>query len=88
MQKSKFQIDTRLVTLLSQSYSSSEQALKELIDNAWDADADTVFVEIPDEAMTNRPTIIKDTGSGMTELELRNEYLVIASNRRNRRGDL
>lgn len=88
MQKSKFQIDARLVTLLSQSYSSSEQALKELIDNAWDADADTVFVEIPDEAMTNRPIVIKDLGSGMTELELKNEYLFIASDRRKRRGEL
>lgn len=88
MQKSKFQIDARLVTLLSQSYSSSEQALKELIDNAWDADADKVFVEIPDEAMTNRPIVIKDLGSGMTELELKNEYLFIASDRRKRRGEL
>jgi hypothetical protein len=88
MSKSKFQIDARLVTLLSQSYSSSEQALKELIDNAWDADADTVFVELPDQAMTNTPLVIHDFGSGMTEHELTHEYLFIASDRRKRRGEL
>lgn len=47
-----------------------------------------MFVEIPDEAMTNRPIVIKDLGSGMTELELKNEYLFIASDRRKRRGEL
>lgn len=35
----RFQHDSRLATLLSQEYSSSERALNELIDNAWDADA-------------------------------------------------
>lgn len=37
----RFQVDPRLATLLSQEYSSSERALKELVDNAWDADAET-----------------------------------------------
>lgn len=31
----RFQVDSRLATLLSQEYSSSERALKELVDNAW-----------------------------------------------------
>lgn len=43
----RFQVDSRLATLLSQEYPSSEKALKELIDNAWDADAEEVFVTLP-----------------------------------------
>ena len=38
----RFQVDSRLATLLSQEYPSSERALKELVDNAWDADAEHV----------------------------------------------
>lgn len=38
--------------------------------------------------MTDSPIIIHDNGSGMTEEELRREYMFIASNRRLRRGDL
>ena len=36
----RFQVDSRIATLLSQEYPSSERALKELVDNAWDADAE------------------------------------------------
>lgn len=32
----RFQVDSRLATLLSQEYSSSERALNELVDNAWE----------------------------------------------------
>jgi hypothetical protein len=31
--------------------------------------------------------VVTDNGSGMTELELRNEYLVVANDRRSRKGD-
>ena len=43
----RFQVDSRLATLLSQEYPSSERALKELVDNAWDADAEHVSVNLP-----------------------------------------
>jgi hypothetical protein len=33
-----FSVDTKLTRLLGETY-SSEVALKELVDNAWDADA-------------------------------------------------
>ena len=39
----RFRVDFRLATLLSQEYSSSERALKELVDNALDADAERVW---------------------------------------------
>lgn len=81
-----FQVDSRLATLLSQEYPSSERALKELIDNAWDADAEQVRVILP-KPLSDAPIIISDDGSGMTEEELRRHYLSIATDRRSRRGD-
>lgn len=86
MKKVAFQVDTRLAKLLSENYRSSERAIKELIDNAWDADAEQVEVTFP-EALSNDPVIIYDNGSGMTEEELLREYLFIASDRRQRRGE-
>lgn len=82
----RFQVDSRLATLLSQEYSSTEKALKELIDNAWDADAEEVFVVLP-KPMSAEPIVITDTGCGMTEEELRRHYLFIATDRRSRRGE-
>ncbi|WLH02032.1 hypothetical protein PSH92_03945 [Pseudomonas beijingensis] len=42
MQQASFQVDSRLGTLPSQNYSTTGEALKELVDNAWDADAEEV----------------------------------------------
>ncbi|MDW3689040.1 ATP-binding protein [Cupriavidus sp. CV2] len=81
-----FQVDSRIATLLSQEYPSTEKALKELIDNAWDADAEQVLVLLP-RPMSNDPIVISDNGSGMTEEELRRHYLFIASDRRTHRGE-
>lgn len=82
----RFQVDSRLATLLSQEYSSSERALKELVDNAWDADAEVVSVTLP-KPMSGKPIVIQDDGTGMTEEELRRHYLSIAADRRSRRGE-
>ena len=82
----RFQVDSRLATLLSQEYSSSERALKELVDNAWDADAERVAIALP-KPLSGDPIVIQDDGTGMTEEELRRHYLSIASDRRSRRGD-
>ncbi|KAB0772292.1 ATP-binding protein [Pseudomonas aeruginosa] len=86
MEKLHFQVDSRLATLLSQEYSSTEKALKELVDNAWDADAEQVSVTLP-EPMSDDPIIIADDGTGMTAQELGSQYLKIASDRRVRRGE-
>jgi len=51
--------------LLAEGYGSSEAALKELVDNAWDADAETVRIDRP-APMTQDPIMIDDDGSGMT----------------------
>lgn len=81
-----FKVDPRLATLLGETYRSTELALKELVDNAWDADAEVVWITLPDP-VTIDPIVIKDNGSGMTESEVRNEYLAVASDRRSRKGD-
>lgn len=82
----RFQVDSRLATLLSQEYASSEKALKELVDNAWDADAEQVSVVLP-QPMSDAPIVIADDGCGMTEEELRRHYLFIANDRRSHRGE-
>lgn len=82
----RFHVDSRLATLLSQEYPSSEKALKELVDNAWDADAESISVTLP-KPMSEEPIIIVDDGCGMTLEELRRHYLFIASDRRSRRGE-
>jgi hypothetical protein len=81
-----FQVDPRLATLLGETYRSTEQALKELVDNAWDADAPNVWITLPD-AMTLDPITVHDDGTGMTERELRQEYLKVARDRRASKGE-
>lgn len=82
----RFQVDSRLARLLSQEYSSTEKALKELVDNAWDADAENVHISLP-APMTDAPIVISDDGSGMTRAELESHYLAIARDRRVHRGE-
>ena len=82
----RFQVDSRLARLLSQEYPSTEKALKELVDNAWDADAENVHISLPDP-MTDAPIVITDDGTGMTRAELESHYLAIARNRREHRGE-
>ncbi len=81
-----FAVDPRLATLLGDAYRSTEQAIKELVDNAWDADAETVNITLPAE-MSDIPITIEDDGSGMTEEELRSEYLKVARDRRALKGN-
>ena len=82
----RFRVDPKLAVLLGESYRSSEYALKELIDNAWDADATNVRVTLPDP-LSGTPVIVEDDGTGMTEAEVRRDYLAIANSRQNRKGD-
>jgi DNA mismatch repair ATPase MutL len=67
-----FSVNTRLTGILGETYRSSEAALKELVDNAWDADAGNVWITLP-SPMSTDPIIVRDDGSGMTSLEMRNE---------------
>src|SRR6185312_8466941 len=80
-----FRVDPRLASLLGESYRSTEQALRELVDNAWDADANNVRITLP-QPMIDDPIVVSDDGSGMTEGEVRRHYLMIANDRYSRRG--
>jgi DNA-binding ferritin-like protein (Dps family) len=81
-----FSVNTRLARLLGETYRSSEVALKELVDNAWDADAQIVQITLPDPLST-QAIIVQDDGAGMTTQEMRGEYLNIASDKRSRTGE-
>lgn len=85
-QTSKFKVDPRITEILGESYRSSEQALKELVDNSWDADATRIVITLP-EPMTQDPVILMDNGSGMTADEVQQEYLHVGRNRRMSRGE-
>jgi hypothetical protein len=86
MSNAHFKVDPRLTALLGDNYRSSEVAIKELIDNAWDAEATEVKVYLP-SVMTDQPIVITDNGSGMKNEELRQEYLNIANPRFTRKGE-
>lgn len=85
-QKAHFSVNTRLTRLLGETYRSSEVALKELVDNAWDADASNVWISLP-SMFTTEPVVVRDDGSGMTASEMRGEYLNIAGDKRARAGE-
>ncbi len=53
-----FSVATRLATLLSETYRSTEAALKELADNSWDADSDNVWITLP-KPLTEEPIIVR-----------------------------
>lgn len=82
----RFSVDPRLSALLGESYTSSERALRELVDNAWDAEAKVVKITLP-EILSEAPVIIEDDGHGMKSQEVRKEYLKIASPRFSRKGE-
>ena len=83
----RFRVDPQLARLLGEGYRSSEQALKELVDNAWDADATEVRITLP-EPLSGEAIVVNDTGTGMTPAEVEQDYLVIARDRRSRKGEL
>uniref|UniRef100_UPI003561E48E ATP-binding protein n=1 Tax=Mariniphaga sediminis TaxID=1628158 RepID=UPI003561E48E len=87
MQKANFKVDTSLTSILGENYRSTEYALKELVDNSWDADSEVVNITMP-EPFDKSEIIIEDFGSGMTEREIRNEYLFIARGRTSRKGEI
>lgn len=80
-----FGVSPRLASLLGEAYRSTEAALKELVDNAWDADARRIEVILP-APLTTDPIVIRDDGNGMSSEQITTEYLEIARNRRSAKG--
>lgn len=60
-------------------------AFAELVANCWDAGATRVDITIPKKQGEN--IIIEDNGSGMSDDEFRNRWMVIAYNRVDHQGD-
>lgn len=82
-----FKTDPKLVSLLGEGYPSYEDALAELVHNAWDADASEVKITIPpmlDDAAAT--IVVEDNGSGMTPKEVEEYYFRIAQGRASRSG--
>ena len=86
--KAYFKIDTKLAELLGETYRSAEYAIKELIDNAYDADSEKILITFPKLLVPNPKIIIEDNGSGMKENEILTEYLNVANSRTIRKGSL
>jgi hypothetical protein len=73
----------RLVEQLgAQMYPSATSTVAELISNAWDADAQNVWVQMPFSDWKNGEIIVTDDGVGMDLTEARDAYLVVGRNRR------
>jgi Histidine kinase-, DNA gyrase B-, and HSP90-like ATPase len=68
----------------AQLYPRVTAAVAELISNAWDADAENVWVTIPFDVEWKGPAIIEvlDDGNGMTRQDAQDQYLVVGRNRR------
>jgi len=68
-----------------QMYKHRDAAIAELVANSWDAYAENVWIELPEQNGYSRETsiiTIEDDGCGMDEKDLQDKYLVIGRNRR------
>ena len=66
----------------SQTYQSPVASIAELVANAWDADAETVDVWLPDGVGKGAEVVVKDDGSGLDFDECQSRYLNIGYCRR------
>ena len=84
--KATFSFDGNLITQIARSYRSTDEAIKELIAKCWDAEAEELYIRIPQTAKEDI-IIIEDNGNGMTPKEVQSDFLNIGYNRKTRRGE-
>lgn len=77
-------IDPSILRELSGVYKPFVKAFKELISNAFDADADEVIVAFNDDFAS---VTVKDDGNGMTPFEFRSDFTRIGGGSRRWAGD-
>src|SRR3984885_9378495 len=77
-------IDPSILRELSGVYKPFVKAFKELVSNAFDADADAVCVAFADDFSS---VIVTDDGQGMTPFEFRNDFARIGGGSRRWAGD-
>ena len=67
-----------------QMYSTLPPIIGELVANAWDANATKVEITIPEGQINEQSSeiIIKDNGLGMSDQDVRDKYLIIGRDRR------
>ena len=66
----------------NQMYQSPVAAIAEMVSNAWDADAEEVYITLPVELGDEAEIVIADTGTGMTFNECQDRYLNVGWCRR------
>ena len=81
--KMKFDIGT-IKHLGLQMYSTLPPVIGELVANAWDANATVVEITIPEDQINQQTSeiIISDNGIGMSDMDVREKYLIIGRDRR------
>ncbi len=77
-------IDPSILRELSGVYKPFVKAFKELVSNAFDADADTVRIKFADDFSS---VTVSDDGQGMTPFEFRNDFARIGGGSRRWAGD-
>jgi hypothetical protein len=77
-------IDPSILRELSGVYKPFVKALKELVSNAFDADADHVHIIISDDFSA---VTVTDDGEGMTPFEFRNDFTRIGGGSRRWLGE-
>src|SRR5881296_3420587 len=77
-------VDPGIIRELSGVYKPFVKAFKELVSNAYDADADTVRVVFEDDFSS---VTVTDDGQGMTPFEFRNDFTRIGGGSRRWAGD-
>lgn len=65
-----------------QIYQSPIASLAELVANAWDADATTVNITLPDKLDEHSVITVEDDGRGMTFGQCQDEYMSVGYDRR------
>src|SRR6266545_2394859 len=65
-----------------QMYQSPVAAVAEVIANSWDADAETVKIQLPTQLSPSAEIVIVDDGLGMTFQQCQDRYLNVGYNRR------
>lgn len=70
-----------------QMYQSPVAALSELISNSWDAESESVQIELPTSLSNAAVIIVRDNGLGMTFEECQDKYLRVGWNRRGEKPD-
>src|ERR1700730_10586266 len=91
-EKAPFKIEFDIGTIKHlglQMYSTLPPVIGELVSNAWDADATFAKITIPSTPINElSERVVEDDGSGMSDQDIRNAYLVVGRDRRKEVGDV